>query len=828
MKVVSFSWRQARREWRAGELRTLAAALVVAVAALAAVSAFTQRVEKALASASNELLAADLVVRSRQWPDLQWRDEAERRGLQTATVVEFPSVVFAGEPSMLVQVKAVSDRYPLRGRLAVADEAFGAPYETDQVPARGQAWVDNRVLNELATAIGQPLVLGEQTLSIEQIIALEPDRGGGAFSLAPRVLINTADLEESGLLGPGSRARYRFLLAGSETDLSAFRDWLQPQLRAGQYFQSLEDSQQQIAGALDRAQRFLSLAALTAIILAGVAIVIATNQFARRHFDAVAILRCLGERQRPVLTAFALMLLWIGLPAMVIGCILGYAGQWLLVVSMGELLPEGLPLPDAQPALASLATGLLVLLGYGLPPLLRLRQIPPMRVLNRQLGEPRAGVIGAYLAAGVFSAALIIWQARDLTLGLAVTAGLVLTTVALGAAAWVLTRLLRRIGRGRASWRLGLASAAKGQTGQLQLAGLGLGLLAILMLSVVQRDLLQGWRGSLPADTPNFFLINIQPDQVASTQQYLRDNGVNSAGLFPMAVARLSQINGEVPDPTDYADPRADSRLRGNINVSWADEFPAANRLVKGQWWSGSGPEVSLAESWARVLNLDVGDSLSFVIGSSEITAKVASIREVDWDSMQVNFFILLSPETVDGVGGEIARTYLSSLYLPAAESQLVGGLVRQHPNISAIDVTAILDRVTNIINRVSQTVQLVFVLTLAAGALVLIAGLQSSLDERIYSGAVLRTLGGSRRQLARATLIEFGSLGLTAGLVASVAALIIGWALAERVFQMPYTPSWEFLLLGAVGAVVLITGVGWWGSRPVTRTPPMRVLRKN
>ena len=762
MKIWSFSWRQARREWRAGELRTIAAALVVAGAALTAVSAFSQRIESGLLASVTELLGADLVVRSRQVADPTWVGEAQRRGLQTASVVEFPSVAFAGDQSMLVEVKAVSATYPLRGELEIADQPFGEPYVAETAPSPDQAWVDQRVVNELSAKMGDSLELGNLNLTLQRTVVLEPDRAAGAFNLAPRVLINADSLDQSGLLGAGSRVRYRFLIAGPEGDVNEFRQWLKPKLGANQYFQSIDDSQQQIATAMARAQRFLNLAALTAIILSGVAIVIAVAHFARRHFDTVAILRCLGEKQTPVLVSFALQLLWVGIPALLLGALLGYLGQFLLVVAMGDLLPGQLPLPDWRPGLLSIAIGLLVLLGYGLPPLLRLRQVPPIRVLNRVLGEPSAGAIGAYLAAGLFSLALIIWRAEDWRLGLAMAIGLAATAGLLSLAGTLLSRLLRKLASGRASWRLGLASASHGQTAQLQLAGLGLGLLAMLLLGVVQHDLLRGWRNSLPANTPNLFLINIQPDQVESTQDYFDQQGIDSQGLFPMAVARLSRINGQSPRPGDFEDPRAASRIRGNINVSWATEFPAANRLLRGQWWSNQGNEVSLAESWAQTMGLDLGDTITVLVGSDEVTATVTSIREVDWDSMEPNFFVLLSPDAV----GDVARTYISSLYLPREQLNDVSGLVRRHPNISVIDISAILNRVNAIIERVSQTVQLVFVLTLLAGVLVLVAGLQGSLHQRTYAGAVLRTLGGSRRQLTTSTLVEFGLLGLTAGLI--------------------------------------------------------------
>ncbi len=827
MKIFKYSIRQARREWRSGELRALAAALAVAAAAMAAVGSFTERIEKALRASANELLAADLVVASRRIPAADWGEQAAARDIATTTTVEFPSVAFSGDASMLVQVKAVAAGYPLRGKLKISDAPFAPAREAGGIPEPGTVWVDPRLLGELQLAVGDPLELGELTFTVARVIALEPDRASGVFNLAPRVMMNLEQLEPAGLVGSGSRVRYRFLIAGQAGAVEAFRDWLEPKLESGQFFQSLEDTQQQVGAALDRAQRFLSLAALTAVILAGVAIIIAVRRFVERHLDTVAILRCLGARQRPVMLSFVAQLVWLALPAISLGCVLGYLAQSLLVVGMGDLIPEQLPLPGPLPALAAAATGLLALLGYGVPPLLRLRTVPPVRVLNRQLGQPAPTHFLLYLAPVAFSLALILWQARDAKLGLLMAAGILASLALLAGAAALLVRSLKRLSHGRGvAWRFGLANVSKRGGGTLlQIAGIGLGMMVIFLLSVIQTELLRGWRDTLPADTPNFFLINIQPDQVDSTGRYLNEHGIVSQGLFPMAVARLTAINGEAPDPDDYDNPRARFRIEGNVNLSWSEELPAANRIIEGSWWGAerNQPLVSLAESWAEIFDLKVGDELSFAVGAEEVTARVASIREVDWDSFQVNFFILLS----EGAVGEVPRTYISSLHVPEDRFDEVSGLVRMHPNVSVLDVGAILKRVRDIIERVSLTVQFVFGFTLLAGITVLLAALQSGLTERIYEGAVLRTLGGSRRQLRLAVLSEFSLLGGVAGLLAALAANLVGLVLADQVFNIVYQPAWWLLALGLILGAAGIGLTGLAGSQPVLRTPPVATLRR-
>ncbi len=617
------------------------------------------------------------------------------------------------------------------------------------------------------------------------------------------------------------------MIAGEPSAVADFRDWLEPRLERGQYFRSLEDSQRQVSNALDRSGRFLNLAALTAVILAGIAIVLSVREFVHRHLDSVAIMRCLGARQRSVLLAFALELVWIALPALLLGIVIGYLGQSVLVAAMGDLVPEALPMPGFLPALAALLTGLLTLLGYGLPPLMALRQVPPARVLHRQFDQVRPRHLLSYIAPVGFSIALIFWQADDPGLSLWITAGLAGTLTLLSAVALGIIRLLRRLSRGRGiSWRFGLANVSrKGRGTMLQIAGLGLGLMLIFLLGVVQSDLLRGWQASLPEKTPNIFLINIQPLQTDSVSAHVERAGIESQGLFPMATSRLAGINGELPEPDNFENPRAANRIRGTVNLSWAEELPRANKIIEGEWWNPNrtGHQVSLAKSWSEMFNLEVGDTLSFAVGSDTLTATISSIREVDWDSFEANFFILLSPGAVD----ELPRTYISSMYVTDDQFEAITGLVRSFPNISVIDTGSVLARVRTIIERVSLTVQLVYIFTVLAGLAMLLAALQGGIAERIYEGAVLRTLGGSRSQLRRAVISEFALMGGVAGFLAASAAIIVGWILATRVFQIGYDPRLWLPLAGLLVGAVGIAVTGLLGSRQVLKTPPAVILRK-
>ena len=820
MRLLSIAWRLATRELRGGELGALIAALLIATAALTAVGAFAERVEGGLKASANELLGGDLVVASRYVLDPTWTEEAQSRGLRTATAAEFPTVVFAGDASMLVQAKAVSDSYPLRGRLEVADSLDAAGYSVDSGPPPGTAWVDARVLSELGLRGGDTLGVGDVDLIVEKVIRLEPDRAGGLFALAPRVLFSEADLEQAGLLGEGSRARFTLLLAGEPDTVDAYREWLSPR-RGDAFFQTLEESQQQLSSALDRARRFLSLAALTAVLLSGVAIVIAVRQFVQRNLDTVAMLRCVGASQWEILILFVALLVFVGVPSLVLGVGVGYGAQAGLIAAMGDLIPESLPPASLMPALAGLVTGVTILLGFGIPPLIRLRSVPPVRVLSRQLADDSGRHWLSYLLPVAFAVGLVFWQANDVELASLMVGGMAGATLALALAAWLAITLASRWRNAAGiGWRYGVANVARRRAASLlQVSGLGVGLTVLFLLGVIQSDLLRSWRSALPENAPNYFLINIQPDQVERLDTSLQAAGAQYNGIFPMAVARILRINGEEPNPESR---RARRRVDGTIRVSWAEELPPANRILRGEWWTGAH-QVSLADSWAETLDLDVGDTFTIGVGDTETTVTVANVREVEWDSFEVNFFVLLSPDSV----GNFDATYLTSLYLPRTEFSSLSAAIRPFSNVSVIDVGTILDRVRTITERVSLTVRIVFVFTLAAGIVVLLAVLRAGLRARLFEGAVLRTLGGERRQLRRAVAAEFGIIGGIAGLLGASASLIIGWQLAERAFGVEYQPSLWLIPAGMFGVGLAVAAIGLWGARRVLGTPPVAVFRQ-
>lgn len=836
MNLLRHAWRALRREALAGDLLTVFAALVLGVAVMTAVGTLVNRVNLALTGSAAEMLGGDLGVAGRDDPPAAFADEAQRRGLAYTRLASFGSVLFQGDASQMASIKAVEAGYPLRGALRVRATPGGTLIADAGMPAKGQAYADPRLLQALGLKSGDDLEFGAGTLRIAGIIESEPDAGGDLLTLSPTLLVNRADVEGTGLLGPGSRINYRLMFAGPATDIAAFRQWLLPQVK-GMRLLSVNDTQRGVRQAFDLAGRFLGLSALLAVLLAGVATALAANRFALRRIDQVAILRCLGARQRDILAGLALQLLMLAVPACAIGIGLGMAAQEGLVQVLGSLVPQRLPLPEAMPALTGAGIGLLLLFGFGLPPLLRLRGVPPMRVLNRSFAALPPASLLAYVAALAASLALAVQVTGDLKLALWVLGGLAGLAVAAGVVGFLLLQLLRGLQhRLHGNWRLGLAALTRRRMlAVMQLVGLSLSLCALLLLAVIGPGLLQQWRERLPADTPNYFLINIQPEQRDSVLAALQGLGADDASIEPMATGRLIAINGKPPlrvdrTPADDSQPQGEGQRDDDdenrpLNFSWRSTFPPANTLVNGTFWKpdSTAAEASVEIGWAKRYGVYPGDRITIAVGEQEREFTVTSVRKADWNTFRPNFFVLLNPNAV----GDTPHNLLSAFHLPAGQAAGLGALVRAQPNLSLLDVDAVISQVRDVMERVAQAVQLVMVFSLLAGVLVLLAALQATAGERRYDSAVLRTLGATRRQLRGAVLVEFGALGALAALLAVGAAAVIGVAVSQKVFELPLLPPWPGLLLGGLLGIGLSLLAGWLGTRRILHTPPALALRE-
>lgn len=827
--MIAMAWRALRRDWQAGELRVLAIALVIAVASVAAVGFFTDRIQLAMERQASELLGADLVVASANPLRPLIAEEAGRQSLKTAETLHFRSVVVAGEVTQLTEVKAVGPGYPLRGALQISDQPFAPPRIATQLPAVGEVWLDERLLQILSLKVGDTVELGTRRFRIAQVLAYEPDRAGDLFSIAPRLLMNLADVPSTGLIQPGSRVEYRLLLAGELATLERFKIWAKSTLQVGEKLQGVREARAELRTALERAERFLHLAALVSVILAGVGVAIAARRFAARHWDSVAVMRCIGATQPLVARLFVLELLALATAAGLVGLAVGYLAQYGLSNLLGQLVSRNeLPASSWQPVFPALVTGFVTLLGFGLPPLLRLREVPPLRVLRRDLGPVDPRLLALYGPAVAATAALLIWQAGEWRLALYVCAGVIATIVVLSLAAWGLVKALHLLrGRVGVAWRFGLANIARRGSGStVQVVALGLGLMALLVLTLVRTDLLSSWRSSLPAEAPNHFLINIQPHQVEGVSEFLRQRNHHHVELYPMVRGRLVAINGQAVGPSDYENPRAKRLVEREFNLSQLDRLQEDNRIVAGQWWHPQDRGQAMAsveEGLAKDLGIALNDTLRFQIAGQNLEAKVTSLRTVQWDSFRVNFFVVFPSGALD----TYPATWITSFHLPAGQKPQLAELVRQFPSVTVLDVEAIMGKVRDIMDKVIVAVEYVFLFTLAAGLVVLFAAIQATQDERRFESAVLRTLGARRAIVRKSLLAEFATLGLLAGLLAATAATALSLVLATQVFEFPYRWNPWLWLVGAGIGMLGVGLAGWLGARSALNQPPWRALRE-
>jgi putative ABC transport system permease protein len=826
MKMLLLALRSLRREWHLPELRTLAASLVLAVVALGVVATLAARIERGMLASAAELIGGDIGVSSPLALPASYADAAVQRGLQIAHTASFPSVAFAHEQTQLLDVLAGGPHYPLRGTLELRDAAGRT--RTGHAPAAGAVYLDHRALVALGLRVGQSLQLGGRKLTIAAKLLRQPD-GGQLLALAPRALMSLTDAEQAGLLGVGSRARHQLLLAGDPIAVKGWRDWTRTvDLPQGARLITPEQTQERMRTSFDRAGAFLRLTALLSALLAGIAIALSAQRYARRKTAEVALLRALGTSRRRVLGLLLGTLGALALPATTLGLLLALGLSqlaWLFASQLFGSVPTMLPL---APSFAAAAMGIAVLVGFALPPLARLAEVPPVAVF-RQSVTPRVRRFDVlYLLPALVALGLIWSQSSSFTLAGILAASLLGVAIIAALLAAALLWLARRIAPGaHPALRLGLAALARRRMlSVIQATSLSLGLCALLLLAVVAPSLLQRWRQELPADTPNWFALNLQDDQRTGFEQAVTRIGGDQFNMLPLAVGKLTAINGQPIDQRHFADTRAKDWADRQLRLSWASALPPANEVIAGRW-HGARPtraEVSIDTMWRDMFALKLGDTLRFSVGEGSIDAKVGSVRKVDWSSFRVNFFLLLDPAHA----GALPHTWLASFHLPRGHAAELAQLSRNYPNLSLVDVDSLLDRVREIVDRVGSAVRWILGFSLLAGALVLAAALAASAAERRHEAALLRTLGARRGQLRMTAACEFALLGLVAGLTAALGAAGAGLWLGHAVFHIDgfVPPLWP-LTGGALGAALVVMLLGLTGTRKVSHTSPMRLLRE-
>lgn len=842
--ILRLAARQGLRDWRAGELRLLLVAVTLAVAALSAVGFFADRLEAGLARDARALLGGDAIVASDHPAPAALAERARAAGLKTATSATFPSMARAtdarGGASKLAAVKAVSDAYPLRGQLQVSERAGAGARDVQGAPPRGSVWVEQPMLDALGLAIGDTLELGDASFTIAATIAQEPDRGSGFMAFAPRVMLNAADLPATALVQPASRVTYRLAVASPEADGAGdrrVRAWVadaEAQIAReglrGMRIESLDSGRPEMRQTLDRASRFLNLVALLAALLAAVAVAIAARDYAARRLDDCAMLRVLGEPQRRIAAAYTLEFVGVGLVASVLGVLIGLAVHGVFVALLAGLVQASLPPPGPWPAVFGIGVGLTLLLGFGLPPVLQLSSVPPLRVIRRDLGELKPASLLVLAAGGVGFAALLLAVSSDIKLGAITVGGFAVAIALFAGISWLAVKALRRaVPESRAPRWLVLATrqvAARPGYAVLQVSALAVGLLALVLLVLLRTDLITSWRKATPPDAPNRFVINVQPEQGEAFRKQIEDAGVKRYDWYPMIRGRLVEVNGRAVKPEDWREDRAQRLVDREFNLSHAAQPPTHNPIVAGRWVADDADAMSVEEGLAETLGLKLGDRLVFDIAGVRREGRVANLRKVDWSSMRVNFFVMFQTATLPP---ELPVTYISAFRAPddAQARGFDNALSRNFPNITNVDVSASIAQVQRVLDQVIRAVEFLFGFTLAAGLVVLFAAVTATREQRAREYAVMRAMGASSSLLARVQRAELFGVGLMAGVLASCAAVAVGWALARFAFDFSWTASpWVPVAGGAVGAVLALAA-GWWGLREVLTRPVVETLRR-
>lgn len=822
------------RDLRSGELRLLMVAVTLAVAALTAVGFFADRLQGGLQRDALQLLGGDAVVSSNNPTPDAFISKARELGLEVVQTLTFPTMARASDAKgggiKLVALKVVEPGYPLRGSLRVTSQPGLADATTRSIPAAGEAWVEAALLEAIGVQMGDTVLLGDASLRISKLIVNEPDRGGGFMNFAPRIMISRVDIDSTQLIQPASRVSYRMAVAGDDSTVATYVSWAlqalkNPQVR-GVRVESLQNGRPEMGQTLERAEKFLSLIALLAALLSAVAVALAARGFAANHLDDCAMLRVLGLSQRTIASSYALEFTLIGLLASGLGVALGFAVHYGFVMLLAGLLETTLPAPGLWPVVFGLGMGLTLLLAFGLPPVLQLSQVPPLRVIRRDVGNLKPASIGV-LALGVIGfATLLLAASSDITLGLIAVGGFAAATLVFAALSWLAVKLLRwSVNESTAPRWLVLATrqiSARPAFAVVQVSALAVGLLALVLLVLLRTDLISSWRQATPADAPNRFVINVMPEQGDAFRQALRDGGVTQFDWFPMIRGRLIAINGKTVSPDNFAEDRAKHLVDREFNLSNSAQQPAQNEVVAGRWTDDEQGAISVEEGIAKTLNLKLGDSLSFDVGGVRIDSKITSLRKVNWGSMRANFFVMYPVDHLPNV----TATYMSAFKAPATPG-FDSALVHSFPNITSVDMTSTLAQIQRVLDQVIRAVEFLFGFTLAAGLVVLFAAVTATREERAREFAIMRAVGAQSTLLRQVQRAELMGVGLLAGFLASVVAMAVGWALAKYVFDFVWQVSLWVPLFGSLSGALLALAAGWWGLRDVLRRPVVETLRR-
>ncbi|SFM21010.1 ABC transporter permease [Marinobacter zhejiangensis] len=815
------------RDMRERDVRVVILALVVAVATVATIGLFASLLQRTLVASASTFLAADRQLEAEHGRPIpaEWWQAAESRQLDTARMVEFSTMVFGNDRFQLVSVKAVDDGYPLRGDVEIQPGLAGERVTVGHGPARGEVWLNPRLLRLLSLDLGDTVEVGNLTLTVTNLLIREPDGGFSMAALAPRIMMHADDVPATGVVREGSRVEFVALFAGQEEQLEDYYRWLEPRLEPAHDWKSVKDGQA-LSRSLERAERFLNLGGSLAVLLAAVAVAVASREYALGQRDTVALLKTLGVTGHRIAAMYLKKLLLWGVAGCLAGLVIALPLVWALALALAAILERPVDLVfDAHALVPALLTVLVALFGFAYPPIRRLRGVAAMRVLRSDPGESSWKASGDIVIAGLAVFGLVWFYAGEPMMVLGLLGGAVVLLAVLSLVAWLLVLGLRRVAGGASAWRLALVALYRHRHSTLsQISVFAMTIMLAVTLVLVRSSLLDEWQGQLPADAPNHFLINIAPGDVEAVSGFWQERGYPLEDLYPMVRGRLTELNGQPVKEAVSKDERINA-LNRELNLTWMPAMPEDNRLVAGQWFGpGDTRGVSVESELAEKLGLKLGDRLGFTIGADTLTEPVTSIRTVQWDSMKPNFYMAFPP------GSDLEAmpaTWITSFYLPASGKNQLNDFAEQFPTVSVLEVDHIIERIRDIVSQVTQAIEAILALILAAALVVMAAVVSATLRDRQREGALLRTLGGEQRLLVRSTMLEFAVLGFIAGILGVVAAEFAVWALQQKLFDGGFRWHWNVVLPVPLASAVLLALFGRWQLGPVLSVSPMLLLRR-
>lgn len=822
---MNSTWRLFWRDLRAGEFTLLLMALILAVAATTTLRFFSSSLQQALSQQASSLLGADVVLSSSRPLRGQWPQLATQLQLQQTQVVEFSTVAQYNEGFQLSAIKAVAAPYPLRGTLQIDQKTFSNQIS---VPQQGSVWVEPRLLALLNAPLGSVITLGEAQFTIAATIAIDADMGGGFSAFSPKILMNLADVPATNAVQQGSRVNYRLLVAGDSANIKQFSSQAKEQLQDDERLRDMNNASRQLSKPLVNANNYLSLASIAAVLLAGIAVALAAQRFALRHFDSLALMRCFGTSKRQLWLLYGQQLALIWLVAMLLGSLIGGVGAWLLFQVLASLLPvKDLGFDLIAPLITGISTATLTLVGFALPAFLRLIQVSPVRVLRRELNPVSWSMLSVSILAFAALFVLLSIETGNLTLTALVLGGGLMLAIVLGGLCWWLLKLIRqRVQHTPAYLQQAIISLSREPRATIsQILALALGLTAVLLVTVIRGDLFSQWQRDLPANTPNQFAVTIPVEEKAALAQALSQRQWPATDFYPVVRGRLVAINGEDTKKqraNDEQEAKSDNALNRELNLTWTAQLPPKNPIVKGQWFTGQQAEVSVEQELAARLNLKLGDTVSLQMAEGRVDAKITSLRAVDWDSFQPNFYFIFPPHVLQNY----PASYLTSFYVPEGDKNQLASVIRQFPTVIFIDLAATLNEVKKLLAQVSQGILVILAFVVLAGFLVLIASLAASLDTRLQEGTLLRALGAKRQQLQARLGSELAVLGLWAGLLAVILTEIITAILSVYILESS-AQLHAWLWLTPLLSALLVSMVGLFNLRRVWQVSPMLVLKE-